>query len=112
MSIPSPRPDLQPISTRTPLIQSWASRYQPNLNALATPNQDFPIAQLLEHLSSIGRKRTVDQVRRHLKINCELAGLDAHRLFSGNQNVINLAKVRSLSLHVERVYDRLLTFYQ
>ncbi len=93
-------------------MQSWASRYQPHLDALVAPNQEFPIAQLLEHLSSVGRKRTVDQVRRHLKINCELAGLDAHRLFAQSQNVINLAKIRHLSIYVERIYDRLLTFYQ
>jgi hypothetical protein len=97
---------------RKPLIQSWASRYQPHLNALVEPNQEFPIAQLLDHLSSVGRKRTVDQVRRHLKINCELAGLDAHRLFAETQNVINLAKVRNLSMYVERIYDRLLILYQ
>ncbi len=97
---------------RIPLMQSWASRYQPNFNLLIVPNQEFPIAQLLDQLSSLGRKRTVDQVRRHLKINCELAGLDAHRLFADSQNVINLAKVRNLSLSVERIYDRLLTLYQ
>ncbi len=93
-------------------MQSWASRYQPHLNALVAPNQEFPIAQLLDQLSSAGRKRTVEQVRRHLKINCELAGLDAHRLFAQSQNVINLAKVRHLSIYVERIYDRLLTLYQ
>jgi Phycobilisome protein len=100
------------ISHRAPLIQSWASRYQPHLDALVAPNQEFPIAQLLEHLSSVGRTRTVEQVRRHLKINCELAGLEAHRLFAQSQNVINLAKIRHLSIYVERIYDRLLTFYQ
>ncbi len=108
----TPLSDPQAISDRQPLIQSWASRYQPHLSALVEPNQEFPIAQLLDHLSSVGRKRTVDQVRRHLKINCELAGLDAHRLFAETQNVINLAKVRNLSMYVERIYDRLLTFYQ
>jgi Phycobilisome protein len=108
----TPLSDPQATVDRKPLIQSWASRYQPHLNALVEPNQEFPIAQLLDHLSSAGRKRTVDQVRRHLKINCELAGLDAHRLFSDRQNVINLAKVRNLSMYVERIYDRLLTFYQ
>ncbi len=108
----TPLSDPQTISDRQPLIQSWASRYQPHLNALVEPNQEFPIGQLLDHLSSVGRKRTVDQVRRHLKINCELAGLDAHRLFAESQNVINLAKVRNLSMYVERIYDRLLTLYQ
>ena len=92
-------------------LPNWDSRYQPNLNALLVPNQEFPIHQLLDHLSTAGRKRTVDLVRRHLKINCELAGLDAHRLFSTRQNVVSLSKVRSLSVHVERIYDRLLTCY-
>lgn len=93
------------------LLPSWTTRYQPNLNALQVSNQEFPIHQLLDHLSAAGRKRTVNLVRRHLKINCELAGLDAHRLFSTRQNVVSLSKVRNLSVHVERIYDRLLTCY-
>ena len=112
----TPPQNLRSIPDRTaPLhnspLPNWDSRYQPNLNALLVPNQEFPIHQLLDRLSSAGRKRTVDLVRRHLKINCELAGLDAHRLFSTSKNVVSLSKVRSLSVYVERIYDRLLTCY-
>jgi hypothetical protein len=97
---------------RIPLLPSWAALYQPNFNALVPPNQEFPIAQLLAHLSNHGRKRAVDSARRYLKVNCELAGLEAHHLFAGSQHVINLSKVRHLSIFVEHIYDRLLLFYQ
>jgi hypothetical protein len=83
----------------------------PKLSLLQENNHEFPIAQLLEYTSVVGRRRTVDLVRRHLRIHCELAGLESNRLFAGDQNVVNLAKVRRIAIYVEQVYDRLLSIY-
>ncbi len=112
----APTPSLRVPTSHPPtphhsLTRLWAARYMPKLSLLQGANPEFPIAQLLEHTSAIGRRRTVDLVQRHLRINCELAGLESNRLFAGESNVINLAKVRRIATYVEQVYERLLAVY-
>jgi hypothetical protein len=91
--------------------QCCLSRYVVSLDDIIQANPDFPIAQLIPQLSPLGREKLSAQVRRHLKVHCELSGLEVHRLFSGTGQVMNLAKVRRLSVGVEAVYDAVLTFY-
>ncbi|GAP97677.1 hypothetical protein [Leptolyngbya sp. NIES-2104] len=94
------------------LSRSWASRYLPDLSALMSEQADLSIAHLLECSSDFGRRRTVEQVQRHLRICCELAGLEVNQLFSGSSNLVNLAKVRQLAKSVEAVYEKVLQFYE
>ncbi|BAU10971.1 unknown protein [Leptolyngbya sp. NIES-3755] len=92
------------------LSQIWASRYLPDLSVLGS--ERLSIAHLLESSSDFGRGRTVEQVRRHLRISCELAGLEVNQLFSGSSTLVNLSKVRQLAQSVEQVYEKVLQFYE
>ena len=94
------------------LSQIWASRYLPDLSDLMSGKADCLIAHLLEYSSDFGRRRTVEKIRRHLRICCELAGLEVNQLFSGSSNLVNLSKVRQLAQSVEAVYERVLQFYE
>ncbi len=91
--------------------QYCLSRYRVTLDDVIQANPDFPVAQLIPQLSPLGRETLSAKVRRHLKVHCELSGLEVHRLFAGTDQVMNLAKVRRLSVGVEAVYEAVLTFY-
>jgi hypothetical protein len=98
-------------SIRYSLSRSWAGRYIPNLSALMSNKTENSIA-LLEYSSDFGRHRTATGIRRHLRISCELAGLEVNQLFSGSSNLVNLSKVRQLARTVEAVYEKVLEFYE
>lgn len=107
---PTPTFDLS-ASARS-LSRIWASRYLPDFSRLVLNKSSSPIAQLLEHLSDVGRSRTANQVRRQLQINCELAGLEVYQLFSESSTLVNLSKVRQLAQSVEQVYETVLQVYE
>ncbi|MBE9014171.1 hypothetical protein IQ250_28685 [Pseudanabaenaceae cyanobacterium LEGE 13415] len=94
------------------LSRIWTSRYLPDLATLTVEKSKYSIEHLLQYSSDFGRSRTVEQVRRHLKISCELAGLEVNQLFSGSSTLVNLSKVRQLAQSVEQVYERVLQCYQ
>lgn len=94
------------------LSRIWASRYLPNLSCFVSEQSESSVAHLLEYSSDFGRQKTADRTRRHLRICCELAGLEVNQLFSGSSNLVNLAKVRRLAKSVEAVYEKVLQFYE
>lgn len=99
------------IPTIDPIDRCCLSRYVVSLDDIIQANPEFPVSQLIPQLSPLGRELLSVQVRRHLKVNCELSGLEVHRLFAGTDQVMNLAKIRRLSVGVEAVYDAVLAFY-
>jgi hypothetical protein len=103
---------LTPVASGASLSRIWASRYLPDLSVVLSNDSNYSITHLLESLSEQGRRKTVDKMRRHLRISCELAGLEVHQLFSGSSELVNLAKVRQLAKSVEQVYETILWFYE
>lgn len=91
--------------------QNWMTRHVVTLEKVIQENPNYPIAQFISQVSRLGREKLVAQVRRYLQINCELSGLAAYRLLSGVEQVMNLDKVRRLSMSVETVYERILAVY-
>lgn len=93
------------------LIKLWAARYMPDLSILPAEKGQFPITTLVECISKAGRAHTVDRVKRLLRLNCEMAGLEANSLFSYIPNIVNLAEARYLAGYVEQVYEAVLEAY-
>lgn len=96
-------------SSARSLSRVWASRYLPDP---ASSLSDASTVQLLECFSDLGRYRTAEQVQRHLRICCELAGLEVHQLFSDSANSVNLTQVKRLATSVEAVYEKILQCYK
>lgn len=94
------------------LTQLWAARYSPDLSLLPAQKGDFPTAQLVEAASIEGRSKTVSRMKRLLRLNCELAGLETNSLFAYVPNIVNLAEARRLAEYVVRVYDKTFVIYQ
>jgi hypothetical protein len=93
------------------LIKLWAARYMPDLTLLPPEKGEFPIAALVECATEAGRQQTVERVKRLLKLNCQIAGLETNSLFSYIPNIVNLAQARHLALYVEQVYGTVLDVY-
>jgi len=94
------------------LIKLWTARYLPDLSLLPDRKGDFPTVELAETASQEGRIKTSVKVRRSLQLNCDLAGLETHALFSYVPNVINLSDARRIAQSVGQVYEKMLNIYQ
>jgi hypothetical protein len=93
------------------LIKLWAARYMPDLSILPAEKGQFPMTTLMECATEAGRQQTVEQVKRLLKLNCQMAGLETNSLFSYIPNIVNLAQARHLAHYVEQVYGTVLDVY-
>jgi hypothetical protein len=93
------------------LIKLWTDRYVPDIPAIAAGKSSNLIAGLIEAASESGRKKTVDRVRRMMKLYCEMAGLETNALFSYIPNIVNLAETRYLSQIVFKIYSKVLDVY-
>ncbi len=94
------------------LVKVWAKRYEPNLSAFPTQDNNLNIYQLIEAASCEGRGSTVAKLKQHLKTECELAAIQTNTLFSYIANVVNLAEARRLNQFVGQVYLKVLEIYQ
>lgn len=98
--------------TANRLIKLWAARYVPMLSTLRERSETFRPEQVVDQASPEGRLETAAKVRRLLKINCEMAGLETSSLFSYIPNIVNLAETRELSNFTRKVYEQTLNTYE
>ena len=87
------------------LLSLWAKHYLPDLSTFSA-QPDLPAA-----IAEVGRKKTADQIRRYLRVYCELASIETSTLLN-HHNAINLSDARRLAVSVEQVYLKLLTMHE
>jgi hypothetical protein len=100
------------LSTNSQLVKLWATQYLPDWANFLEQQGHISAKDLIELSTDAGRTKTVETIRRYLRLHCELAGVETHGLFSSSTNVINLAEVRRLAKYVEEVYLKLLEMHQ
>jgi hypothetical protein len=100
------------LSPNPQLVKLWATQYLPDWAGFLEQQGHIATGNLIGSSTDAGRAKTVETIRRYLKLHCELAGVETHTLFSSSTNVINLSEVRRLAKCVEEVYLKLLEMHQ
>jgi hypothetical protein len=93
------------------LMKAWSSQYSPDFSQTAK-QRTVKISDLLEATSPEERVKTSHKILRHLRMNCNLAGIRTMDLFANSPNVVNLAEVQHIANYVRQVYVKLVEVYQ
>ncbi|NJN60116.1 MAG: hypothetical protein HC879_22865 [Leptolyngbyaceae cyanobacterium SL_5_9] len=94
------------------LTKLWASRYTTDLSAFPADVAQNAIMQIVDASSSIGRRETVERLRRSLQVSCERAGIQTNTLFSYVPNVVNLSDAQRIAISATQLYKQTMEFYE
>ncbi|MEM7062981.1 MAG: hypothetical protein AAF572_07450 [Cyanobacteria bacterium P01_B01_bin.77] len=99
------------LSGSTELTDIWAARYFTKNSRLSTDEVAFSTCPLDYATSPTGRRKTVEQLNRHIQHICILAAIRTKELYTGYE-ILELKETAKLSRFAAQIYPVLLKFYQ
>jgi len=94
------------------IVKYWEERYVPDISTLSSKEKNLNFSRLLELSSPQHREKTVAEVERLMRIQCDFAGIKSNILFSYIPNVVNLSDTQQLSQYIQLVYHAALEVYK
>ncbi|MGQ4645787.1 hypothetical protein [Lyngbya aestuarii] len=94
------------------IVNFWEERYVPDISTLSSKEKSLDFSRLIELSSTQNRAKTVAEIERLLRIQCDFAGIKSNILFSYIPNVVNLSDTQKLSQHIQLIYHKALGVYK